>query len=320
MLQEARWKLEYFAFRTIAAMIEMLTVRQTVRMASGLAWLFADVLPKKVSRYNVAYDNLKKSFPEQSDEQIHETIRKMWNHLFRLVAELIQFPRKITLESSREVIRFHDRHLAVEALNTGRPVFVLGGHFGNWEASMTTFGLFGFRFGVVARKLDNPYLHDWFMKAREVTGHQLLLKRGGWDGMVDLLNHGGNLGLLCDQDAGKRGVFVEFFGRPASTNKSLALMAMEYNALIVVGYGIRVEDDLDHARWVRFEIGCEELIDPNEIESADPVTEITTRYSKALERAIRRAPEQYFWVHRRWKSEPRVRRKKEKSDLGKKAA
>lgn len=291
-----------------------MSVRQTIRWAECLAWLMTSVLPRKMTRYHVAYENLEKSFgDEYSPAQIDETIRRMWVHLFRVVAEIIQFPRKVTLESCREVMVFRNRKAAVTAMNSGRPVFVLGGHFGNWEASMSSFGVFGFRFGVVARALDNPYLHRWFEEAREKTGHKLLLKSGGWDGMVDIMEAGGNLGLLCDQDAGPRGQFVEFFGRPASTHKSLALMAMEYNALIVVGYGLRLPDNLDEARWARFEIGCEEIIDPAEVladESVDnEVEEITRRYSAALERAVRRAPEQYFWVHRRWKSVPCVRNK-----------
>jgi KDO2-lipid IV(A) lauroyltransferase len=184
-------------------------------------------------------------------------------------------------------------------------VFILGGHFGNWEVSTATFGMFGFPMGIVARRLDNPYLHHWFFEARQTTGHRLYDKNSGWNDMVRLLQAGGNLGLLCDQDAGRRGVFVDFFGRPASTFKSIALMAMEYDALLVVGYGIRLPDDFKDARWVRYEIGCEEVIDPRDFAcTRDTVHDITQRYTKALERSIRRAPEQYFWVHRRWKTAP----------------
>ena len=157
---------------------------------------------------------------------------------------------------------------------------------------------------VVARKLDNPYLHKWFFESRQQTGHQMYDKRGGSNEMIELLEAGGNLGLLCDQDAGYRGLFVDFFGRPASTFKSIALMALQYRALIIVGYGLRLPDDPD-ARWVRYEIGCEEVIDTLEFDhSRDALKTITQRYTTALERAIRRAPEQYFWVHKRWKSRP----------------
>lgn len=315
MLQQLRWRAEYVCFRLIACVVEILSVRQTVRVAHRLAWVMTRMLPKKWTRYHIAYDNLRLAFEDRySPAEIDDLIRRMWVHLFRLVAEVVQFPRKLRLENCREVVVFRNRRAAVKALTSGRRVLILGGHFGNWEASMSTFGVFGFRQGFVARALDNPHLHRWFTRTRERTGHQLLLKSGGWDDMVELLEAGGQIGLLGDQDAGRRGIFVDFFGRPASTFRSIALMALQYDALIIVGYGRRLPDDFDESRWVRYEIGCEEVIDPRQIESDDEVQEITERYTQALQRAIERSPEQYFWVHRRWKSEPgQKRRRKSRS-------
>ena len=308
-VEDMRRRAEYVGFRLVCCILGSLSVRQTLRWSQRLAWLITRVLPRKLTRYEIARENILRAFPDLDSTRVDAMIFDMWVHLFRLVAEIVQFPRKLTLTNCREVIVFRNRKAAIEALLRGRPVFMLGGHFGNWEASMATFGLFGFPMGVVARALDNPYLQDWFADARQQTGHQLLLKRGGWDGMVDLLEAGGNMGLLGDQDAGKRGVFVDFFGHPASTFKSIALMALEYNALIVVGYGRRLPDNFDEGRWVQFEIGCEEVIDPQQLTSDDEIREITERYTKALERVIQRAPEQYFWVHRRWKTQPRAKRK-----------
>jgi len=312
-LQDVQWRAEYVIFRTFACVVEILSPRQIDRLARGLAWVMTRLLPRKVSRYNLVRENLHHAFGhEKSESEINQLIFDMWVHLFRMVGEVIQFPRKVRLENCREVIRFRKRAECVKALNSGRPVFLVGGHLGNWEASTVIFGLFGFRMGIVARKLDNPYLHRWFLRSRQQSGHQLLLKSGGWDGMAELMKAGGNLGLLCDQDAGRRGVFVDFLGRPASTFRSIALMAMESRALIAVGYGCRVADDFDEGRWSRFEIGLEEIIDVTTIDADDEVQEITQRYSRALERAIRKFPEQYFWVHRRWKSVPGVRRVRKK--------
>ncbi len=310
-LMDLRHRGEYFAFRTIGCLIEILNARQTKRLACFLAWVVVRLLPRRVTRYYVAYENIEKSFGnELSPAQIDDMIYRMWVHLFRMVAEIIQFPRKFHLESFRDFVVFRNRNASVNALMSGRPVFLVGGHFGNWEATTATFGEFGIRLGVVARKLDNPYLHRWFQKSRELCGHRLLLKEGGWDGMVDIIQANGNLALLCDQDAGPRGIFVDFFGQPASTFRSLALMALEHKAIVVVGYGRRLEDDFENCRWSRFEIGCEEVIDVTQIVADDEVREITERYSQALERAIRRSPEQYFWVHRRWKTAPRQKVKK----------
>lgn len=316
-IQQWRWRIEYFLFRTIACIVEMLSPRQMDRLAKLLAWSVTHLVPARRNRSALVRENLSHAFgQEKPPAEIEDLIQRMWVHLFRLVGETIQFPRKLRLENCREVVVFRNRRQSVLALNSGRPVFMVGGHFGNWEASTATFGMFGFRAGIVARKLDNPYLHAWFLKSREQSGHQLLLKNGGWDGMTDLMQAGGNLGLLCDQDAGKRGVFVDFLGRPASTFRSIALMALEAKALIVVGYGRRLPDDFDNARWSRFEIGCEEVIDAARIQADDEVQELTQRFTHALERAIRRSPEQYFWVHRRWKTAPRIRQESASRKVG----
>lgn len=305
LLVDLRHRAEYVAFRLFACVLTVLTVPQTIRLANLVAGVLTSRPVRKAARYRVAAENLRASFGDElTDEQVDRTIRAMWVHLIRVAVEVVQLPRKMTLTNCREVIVFRNRAPVLKALCSGRPVFILGGHFGNWEVSTATFGMFGFPLGIVARRLDNPYLHKWFFEARQQTGHQLYDKRGGTNEMIELLEAGGNLGLLCDQDAGYRGLFVDFFGRPASTFKSIALMALQYRAILIVGYGIRLPDDPD-ARWVRYEIGCEEVIDTLEFDhSREALKTITQRYTSALERAIRRAPEQYFWVHRRWKSRP----------------
>ena len=308
--QRVRHWCEFQVFRAAVCVLQFLSVRQTVRLARAVGWLLVDLLPARWTRAHVAAENIRRAFgAEMTDDEVRDLTRRMWVHLVRVVAEMVQVPRKMNLTNCRECLVFRGRSAVVEALTRDRPVMILGGHFGNWEFSLGTFGLFGFPMGLIAREMDNPYLHDWFVRTREVFGHRLYLKKGNFDGITDLMSAGGNLMLLGDQDAGKRGVFVDFFGTPASTFKSIALMAMEYRAIIVVGYGVRLPDDELNSRWVRYEIGCEDIIDVTQIDAADEVREITERYTRALERAIRRAPEQYFWVHRRWKTEPKETRK-----------
>ncbi|MEZ6067588.1 MAG: lysophospholipid acyltransferase family protein [Planctomycetaceae bacterium] len=300
-----RHQAEYLLFRSVVCVLQILSPRQNRKLARFGAWLLTDLLPRRMTRYNVAAENIRRMLgPDADAAGVHAIVRDMWEHLLRMVPEMLQASRKLSLTNCRECVVFRDRAKVLEAMTTGRPVMILGGHFGNWEMSMATFGMFGVPMGFIARAMDNPLLHEWFQRGREKYGHRLYLKKGNFDGITDLMGAGGNLGLLGDQDAGGRGVFVDFFGTPASTYKSIALMAMEYKALIVVGYCRRLPDDDIAGRWVRYEVGCEEVIDPC-ADYEDPIREITERYTQALERAIRRAPEQYFWVHRRWKSEPR---------------
>ena len=301
-----RHRLEYVAFRLVASIVAALPVRASVRAASGFAWLFARVLPQKLVRGAVARENLARAFPEKSAAELDRLVEGMWNHLFRMVVEIIQLPRKVGRDNMADVFAFRNRDETVRALCSGRPVIILGGHFGNWEVGNVAFGVFGFPVNAVARDLDNPYLHEWFLKIRGKSGGRLISKRGGGAEMTEVLEHRGLLGLLCDQDAGGRGLFVPFFGHDASTFKSIALLAMEYRALILVGYALRLPDDFDNHHWVRYEVGTEAILDPEDY-GGNAVNEITREYTIALERVIRRAPEQYFWVHRRWKSKPQPR-------------
>jgi len=309
-LRDLRYRVEYVLFRLAACVIEVLSVRQSISLARWGAWAIVHIAPRTASRYSVAAKNIRTALGANlSDTEVEMWITRMWVHLIRLVVETVQLPRKLSLRNCRESVVFRDRQKVVRVLCEGRPVFFLGGHFGSWELSVATFGMFGFPMGVVARKLDNPYLNEWFEASREQTGNKLYSKRGGFEGMAELVQSGGNLALLVDQDAGRRGVFVDFFGKPASTYKSIALMALEYKAILVVGYGVRLPDNPLEARWAQFEIGCEEIIDTTKIVARDEVKEITQRFTAALERSIRRAPEQYFWVHRRWKTEQVTRQK-----------
>ena len=308
-----RNRFEYVLFRLIACVIDILPMRICVRMSELLATVFTRWLPKRMTRYHVARENIRTAFGDRiSERNVERIIHGMWLHLFRMVTEIVQLPRKLRLENSADVVEFHQRDKLVRVLCSGRPVIMLAGHFGNWEMANVAFGLYGFRMGVVARDFDNPYLHRWFQRWREQTGSRLISKKGGGGEMVDLLEHRGMIGLLGDQDAGRRGLFVPFFGKEASTFKSIALLAKQHHAVICVSFARRLPDDFRRHRWVRYQIGVMDVIDTAEYDSADAIREITQRYTAALEEVIRCDPQQYFWVHRRWKSRPADRRKRQR--------
>jgi KDO2-lipid IV(A) lauroyltransferase len=313
MLRALRHRLEFLAFRLAVCLIDCISPRTAAKWAKGLATIFCDWLPAKWTRTDVIYENLRRAFgPDISEHDLARIRHGMWVHLFRTVIEMVQAPRKLHLHSYRRQIEFTGLAQSNDALLSGRRVLMLGGHFGSWEIGIALFGVWGFRMGVVAREMDNPFLQEWFAKERQRTGHHLLAKKGDFDELMTLMQRGGNVGLLCDQDAGPRGLFVDFFGAPASTFKSIALLALEYDALIVVGSTIRLPDDVERCQWSRFRMQMEAVIDPRKLTTNDPIREITQRFTTALEQSVRRAPEQYFWVHRRWKSEPgkRVRKLK----------
>ena len=311
-LLKIRYLLEYTFFQASLFVVSCLPVRASVMLAKSLAWIMVRVVPEKLSRSDVAKENLKLAFGESmSDSQANRIIQGMWLHLFRMVCEIIQLPRRFRLANCADVLDFERCNDCVRALCSDRPVLFLGGHFGNWEISVNTFGHFGFPMGVVARPLDNPYLHTWFKNFRESTGNFLILKQGAGEELSDIMERRGMTSLLCDQDAGRSGVFVDFFGRSASTFKSIALLALQYNALIVVGGAFRLpEASQRDCRWIRFSLTTQDIIDAADFQGVNGINELTQRFTASLEALIRKAPEQYFWIHRRWKTSPDARRKR----------
>ena len=285
-----------------------------MRFADSIAWFVHHVVPRRISRFHVSAANVRSAFGEDTtDKEVDRIIEGMWKHLTRMVCEIIQLERRFRLSNCSEVIRFHQREECVRAIVQNRPVLFLGGHFGNWEISVNTFGHFQFPMGVVARDLDNPWLHRWFQRFREGTGNWTISKHGASTQLIETMESGAKASLLCDQDAGRRGVFVDFFGKPASTFKSIALLALQYDALVVVGGAWRLPDDeqLD-SRWRQFELSTEAVLDSRDFDDANGVKNLTQAFTSALESLIRRAPEQYFWLHRRWKTPPGARRPKQK--------
>jgi KDO2-lipid IV(A) lauroyltransferase len=295
--------LVYIVIRCVACALLSLSFEMACSFSRFLAWLAYRV--DKRHRL-VARENLEKAFPGRySAAEIDEMVRAVYRHFSRLLMEILFIPRKLHPANWRQHIEFHDTSELVNALLSGRPLLIVTGHFGNWELAGYTLGLFGFTTHAIARPLDNPYLDDYLRAFRERTGQKILAKHGDFDQMQHVLESGGVLATLADQDAGPRGVFVNYFGRPASTHKAVALMAIEYNVPMIV-CGAPFYDGKYHVLPAK-------LIDPAAYgRTPDAVKAITQQFTSDLESIVRRYPEQYFWLHRRWKHQP-VEKKKKKA-------
>jgi KDO2-lipid IV(A) lauroyltransferase len=295
-------RLVYWVVRCVVCFVQMLTPRACERLADRLAWLTFDVLGV---RRKITLENLAHAFPEKSDEERLELARNMWRHLTLLACEIAHLPRKVHRWNWRDHVEVVDEYLLSEPILDGRPVILASAHFGNFELAGYVLGLLGYATHSVARPLDNPFLHDYINDIRARTGQTLIPKRGGFDWITDVLDTGGTLALLADQFAGPRGCWVDFFNRPASTHKAIALLAAQHEAVLVVGYTVRV------GGMLQYKMVVQSRLDPREspAELSD-ITAATQWYTSELERFIRQAPEQYWWLHRRWKGEPPARRKK----------
>jgi KDO2-lipid IV(A) lauroyltransferase len=233
-------------------------------------------------------------------------VRAVYRHFCGLLLDIVQLPRLMNVRTWRRHLELIGGRSVVEGLLSDKPLLLVTAHFGNWEMGGYALGLLGFRTHAIARKLDNPYLDDFFRcRFRERTRQQILDKNDDYERIQEVLATGGALGTLADQDAGSKGLFVEFFGRPASTHKAVALLAIEYRATIVVIATPKVSQPLGYR--------CE-AVDvfraDDYAERSDAVRAITERFTAGIENAVRRYPEQYFWLHRRWKHQPGAKKGK----------
>lgn len=295
----------YLIVRLIVAVVQALSIERSY----GFARLLARVLYAADKRHRkVALENLEKAFGDRYDAgERDEIVRGVYLHFGMMLMELMHIPRKLHPTTWRDRITLAGQGDVLRCLMKGGPVIMLSGHFGNWEMAGYLFGVFGFPPYSVARTLDNPHLDRFLRKFRERTGQKLIPKKGGYDQMLDVLRSGGVLSFLADQDAGQNGLYVDFFGRPASTHKAIALLAIEYRTPVVVGSARRVGPGF------RYEVACDRIIDPAEWEGRDDdIRWLTQEFTTALETAIRKSPEQYLWLHRRWKHQPKPRERKRK--------
>ncbi|MEN6457759.1 MAG: lysophospholipid acyltransferase family protein [Thermoguttaceae bacterium] len=295
--------LVYVVVRIMICIVQALRIETAVWLAGWLAWLFCDVLRIRAA---VVDDNLAHAFPEMSSAERHRLARRMWEHLFLLVLEVAHVPRKVHQTNWRNYIRLINDAELIHCMLDDRPLLVVTAHLGNFEVGGYLLGMFGFPTYTVARTLDNPYLDRFLNRFRGATGQHIIPKNGGFQQILDVLADGGTMTFLADQYAGPKGCWVEFFGRPASAHKAIALLSLENNARVSVS---RVRRS---GRPMRFEMLNEVVIDPHGSEaSLATVPAMTQWYTSQLEDLIRDTPDQYWWLHRRWKDtrEPKRRKK-----------
>ncbi|NLF07818.1 MAG: lysophospholipid acyltransferase family protein [Pirellulaceae bacterium] len=294
--------LVYLVARISICIVQALRIETGERLAGIMAWLFCNVLR---IRERVIDENLAHAFPAMSPAARKRLARRMWNHLFLLVLEVAHAPRKIHETNWRQYIALKDEAELVRDLLDDRPTLIVTAHLGNFEVGGFVLGILGFPTYTIARTLDNPFLDRFLNEFRGKTGQRIIPKNGGYDQIVSVLSGGGAMTFLADQYAGAKGCWVEFFGRPASAHKAIALLALEHNAVVSVCASLR------RGRPMRFELNNHAMLDPRDAaDSLHTIPDMTQWYTSQLEELIRGAPDQYWWLHRRWKDTRRLRARK----------
>jgi KDO2-lipid IV(A) lauroyltransferase len=291
-------RLQYVGLRLVSTMLHCWPIELNLAVARVLGDFMYFFDKRHRER---ALGNLRRSFPEMPDVERQRMARRSMQQLIMLFVEVLFTTRLVridTIASIMELDQFDD--VLRMLMKRDRGLIMLTGHYGNWEVLGYALATLGFETTSVARPLDNPYVNHYLLGVRVRMGQRIITKKGATEEVTSILENKGVVGFIADQNAGPKGVFVDFFGRKASAYKSIALLAMQYDVPIVIGYARRVDDQF------KFRMAAQDIIKPEDWkDQPDPMWYITQRYTKGIEDFVRTDPGQYLWVHRRWKSRPK---------------
>jgi Kdo2-lipid IVA lauroyltransferase/acyltransferase len=243
--------------------------------------------------------NLRLAFPDWNDAQRQAAIRGMTRSLGWMAAEFARMPR-YTRKNIEEVIVLDGNENFLEGQRRGKGVLFLTAHIGAWELSSYAHALYGYPLRYMARPLDNVRLDALVNRYRGLSGNAPIFKNESARAMLKILKGAGTIGILADQNTmPQEGVFVDFFGTPACTTAGIARVALHTGAAVVPGYA--VWDAALKKYRLRFERPLE-LVCTGDTER--DIAENTQLFAKVTEDIVRRYPEQWVWIHARWKTRP----------------
>lgn len=248
------------------------------------------------SRRRRALDNLRQAFPEFSEERRRDICRGSWRHLGVMLGELCAVSARPLAALLADVTIDGNEHLEAVMARHGRAL-LLTAHLGNWEMLTVANGLVGYPLAVVVRPLDSGLMNTVAERLRRKTGVEIIDKRDALRPVLGALRRGRLVGILLDQNTARReSVFVPFFGRAASTSRSIAVLALRTETPVVPVF-IRRTAPGCHRVTIHPPVPAPEGMDR---EAA--IVELTARCTAAIEAAIREVPEQWLWMHDRWRT------------------
>ncbi len=291
-----RHKIEYAIARAILSVLSWLP-RPAAQRAAALAVILVYWLVPRFRR--VADHNLRMAWPELSPAERRRIVRGVYLSLSRMLAEFAHFPH-YSRENVAQVIAYDGFENYAEAVKRGRGVLFLTGHLGAWELGAFAQSVYGHPLHVVIRALDNPYLNQLVNARRVLAGNRIIEKRDFLRGILEALKNNEAVGILMDQNSSpQEGVFVDFFGIPACTSTGLAKIALRTDAAVVPAFAFW---DPERRRYrLRFDPPLELARTGDAQKDVEANTQLFTR---VLEEHIRRQPDQWLWIHRRWKTRP----------------
>jgi len=287
-----RYRLEWLVTRGVTAVVRLLPMSVVRTLGHGLgrtAYLIDG------HRRRIALENLAFAFPGRPLDERKALTKAMFAHFGAVLLELIKFGT-CSREQMLAAADIEGEDRLRQARRQGRGVLFFTGHFGYWEMQAIWHALTAEPISVLARPLDNPHLHAMLEHTRTSTGNAVIYRQGAVRRMLRELAAGRGVAVLIDQHLHTDAIYVGFFRRPAATTSALAALALRTGAPVIPVFAL----PMPHGRY-RFIY--EHPVDPPRADTPDAVREFTQRCTDVLEMYVRRHPELWMWMHRRWRDD-----------------
>lgn len=284
--------LEYVGYRLLEELVSRMPARLILPAANGLAFFVYKILR---IRRQVSLENLETAFPEKTLSERERIAYQSYRHFILLIFEFWKLWRW-DLQEIQNMVDSRSDDLIRQLTTENRGTMVLAAHFGNWEIGAAYLTAFWRPFLVIQKRQYNRLVDRRMAELRKRWGMEIIYSRGAVRKAIHSLKNGHSLALLVDQDSGPRGVFVPFFGKMASTAPGAAIMHLKTGAPMVVGSVIRIAPFRYQLKLVPVSYRGPMKIQRENIEK------ITRSFTAVIESQVRQHPEQYFWMHKRWKS------------------
>ncbi len=292
-MKKWRQDIEAFGLKSLAFLLRTLPHQTSLRLGESLGGLAYRI----GIRREVTIDNLTQAFPEWDRTKIESTARACYRHFGALVCEFTRLPL-LNPGNVDKLVENDNWDVFDEAQRRGKGGVVVSGHFGIWELKGAAAAVKGYPISYIVTGQQNKRVEALIDEYRGGVGIRIIKKRDAVKGVIKALRENRIIAIMSDQDAHEAGVFVQFFNRPASTPKGAAMFALRTGAALIFAECFRRKNE--RLKIIMEFIPMDDL--PEDREEA--IFELTQRFTTRLEEAIRRHPEQWFWMHRRWKTSP----------------
>ncbi|MEK6656035.1 MAG: lysophospholipid acyltransferase family protein [Nitrospirota bacterium] len=286
----------YYGLRIVVYIASGIPMKTGLRISEFLGKLVYYIFKREKKK---TIRNLKAAFPEKNETEIRSIAIGCFENLGKGLFELINLP-KLNKDNLNKIVKIEGEDYVKEALLKGKGFIFVTGHIGNWELMGAVFGIKGYKVNVIAAPLYDNRINELLIRQRAVHNVRVIL-RGSHNikrEIIKALHNNESLSMLIDQDTKVPGVFVDFFGRQAYTPLGAASIALRTGSPVLMGFITRQSDNTH-----KITIGPTlNLINTGDRES--DIRENTLLFTKIIEKQIRKTPEQWVWMHNRWKKQP----------------